>query len=183
MYGQSDSGIFGYSHLSGGFPGGQAEYVRVPKADVNLLPIPDSVPDEKALYLSDILPTSYHTVVDTGVKEGDVVGIWGLGSIGLCTAKWASRIIGIDKYRHRLEFGQSKLEIEPINFDEHPDVSKRVPDGLDVAINCATPKEHKTMYHKIQRTLLLETDTPEAINEMLVSTRKCYGLIGDNIGL
>lgn len=76
MYGHRDAGFFGYSHFTGGFPGGQAEYVRVPKGNVNLLPIPDSVPDEKALFLSDILPTSYHAVVDVGVKPGDVVGIW-----------------------------------------------------------------------------------------------------------
>lgn len=76
MYGHRDAGFFGYSHLTGGFPGGQAEYVRVPFGDVNLLRIPDSVPDEYAIYLSDVLPTSYHAVVDTGVKEGDVVGIW-----------------------------------------------------------------------------------------------------------
>ena len=76
MYGQRDAGFFGYSHFNGGFPGGQAEFVRVPKGEVNLLPIPPEVPDEKALYLSDVLPTSYHAVVDTGVKEGNVVGIW-----------------------------------------------------------------------------------------------------------
>jgi threonine dehydrogenase-like Zn-dependent dehydrogenase len=76
MYGQRDAGFFGYSHFTGGFPGGQAEYVRVPKGQVNLLPIPDSVTDEQALYLSDVLPTSYHAVVDTGVQKGDVVGIW-----------------------------------------------------------------------------------------------------------
>jgi threonine dehydrogenase-like Zn-dependent dehydrogenase len=76
MYGQKDAGFFGYSHFTGGFPGGQAEYVRVPKGNVNLLPIPDEVPDEAALYLSDILPTAYHAVVDTGVHEGDVVGVW-----------------------------------------------------------------------------------------------------------
>lgn len=76
MYGHRDAGFFGYSHFTGGFPGGQAEYVRVPKGNVNLLPIPDAVPDEKALFLSDIIPTSYHAVVDVGVKKGDVVGIW-----------------------------------------------------------------------------------------------------------
>ena len=76
LYCQRDAGIFCYSHLTGGFPGGQAEFVRVPKAEVNLLPILVSVPDEKALSPSDVLPTSYHAVVDTGVKEGDVVGIW-----------------------------------------------------------------------------------------------------------
>jgi len=76
MYGQRDAGFFGYSHFTGGFAGGQAEFVRVPKGNVNLLPIPDKVPDEMALYLSDILPTSYHAVHDTGVQKGDVVGIW-----------------------------------------------------------------------------------------------------------
>src|ERR1700742_1650876 len=76
MYGQRDAGFFGYAHFTGGFPGGQAEYVRVPFGNVNLLPIPDKVTDEQALYLSDVLPTSYHAVVDTGVKEGDVVAIW-----------------------------------------------------------------------------------------------------------
>jgi threonine dehydrogenase-like Zn-dependent dehydrogenase len=76
MYGTRDAGFFGYSHFTGGFPGGQAEYVRVPIGEVNLLPIPEEVPDEDALYLSDVLPTSYHCVVDTGVQEGDTVGIW-----------------------------------------------------------------------------------------------------------
>lgn len=76
MYGQRDAGFFGYSHFTGGFPGGQAEYVRVPFGNVNLLPIPDGVTDEQSLYLSDVLPTSYHCVVDTGVQEGDTVGVW-----------------------------------------------------------------------------------------------------------
>lgn len=83
MWGQRDAAFFGYSHMAGGFPGGQAEYVRVPKGNVNLLPIPDGLPDEKVLYLSDILPTSYHAVVDTGVEKGDVVGIW-VRRAGLC---------------------------------------------------------------------------------------------------
>ena len=76
MYGSRDAGSFGYSHFAGGFAGGQAEYVRVPFGDVNCLAIPDKVKDEQALLLSDVLPTSYHAVVDTGVKRGDVVGVW-----------------------------------------------------------------------------------------------------------
>lgn len=76
MYGHRLAGIFGYSHLTGGFAGGQAEYVRVPKGAVNLLPVPDGLPDEKVLYLSDVVGTSYHNAVDTGVKEGDVVAVW-----------------------------------------------------------------------------------------------------------
>jgi len=84
MYGTRDAGFFGYSHFTGGFPGGQAEYVRVPLGEVNLLPVPDEVPDEDALYLSDVLPTSYHCVVDTGVKEDDTVGIWVSSLYPLC---------------------------------------------------------------------------------------------------
>ena len=76
MYGHRDAGFFGYSHFTGGFAGGQAEYVRVPKGNVNLLPIPQGVTDEQALYLSDVLSTSYHCVMDTGIEEGDTVGIW-----------------------------------------------------------------------------------------------------------
>jgi len=181
MYGQRDAGFFGYSHFTGGFPGGQAEYVRVPIGEVNLLPIPDGVTDEQAIYLSDILPTSYHTVVDTGVEKGDVVGVWGLGPIGLCAAKWAllkgaSRVIGIDTVPARLAFAREKLGIEVIDFKEHKDVTKRVlelvPKGLDVALDCGTFHEPKTWSHKIQKTLMLETDVPETVNEMIISVRK-----------
>ncbi|KAJ4497542.1 chaperonin 10-like protein [Lentinula lateritia] len=181
MYGQRDAGFFGYSHFTGGFPGGQAEYVRVPIGNVNLLPIPDSVPDEKAIYLSDVLPTSYHTVVDTGVKPGDVVGIWGLGPIGQCAARWAllkgaSRVIGIDRIPSRLHFAESKSGIETIDFSQYSNVTKRIyelcPKGLDVALDCGTFHEPKTITHKIQKTLMLETDVPETINEMIVSVRK-----------
>jgi len=97
MYGTTDSGIFGYSHFTGGFPGGQAEFVRVPFADSNVLKIPPEVPDEKALFLSDILPTSYHNVVDTGVLKGDVVAIW-VSPLPLCICRGDidSRIRGWD---------------------------------------------------------------------------------------
>lgn len=145
MYGHRDAGFFGYSHFTGGFPGGQAEYVRVPKGNVNLLPIPDEVSDERAIYLSDVLGTAYHTVFDTGVKEGDVVGIWGLGPIGQCAARWAQlkgakRVIGIDRVPERLAFAREKSGLETIDFSQHKDVVKRlqeiVPGGLDVAIDC-----------------------------------------------
>jgi threonine dehydrogenase-like Zn-dependent dehydrogenase len=81
MYGGRTAGMFGYSHFTGGFAGGQAEYVRVPYGDVNLLKLPANVPDEKGLYLSDVLATSWNCVVDTGVEKGDVVAIWGAGKL------------------------------------------------------------------------------------------------------
>ena len=145
MYGGRDAGFFGYSHFTGGFPGGQAEYVKVPFGEVNCLPIPDDVSDEEAIYLSDVLPTSYHCVHDTGVTDGDTVGIWGLGPIGLAAARWcqlkgAKRIIGIDGVPFRLDYAKEKLGIEVVNFHEHKDMVKHllelVPGGLDRALDC-----------------------------------------------
>ncbi|KAF8747660.1 GroES-like protein, partial [Rhizoctonia solani] len=179
MYGTRDAGFFGYSHFTGGFPGGQAEYV--PYGNVNLLPIPDNVTDEQAIYLSDVIPTSYHCVVDTGVKEGDIVAVWGLGPIGQCVARWAQikgakRVIGIDSHPQRLAFASEKLGIETLNFKEHSDVPGRlhelVPGGVDVALDCGTFHEPKTLLHKVQKTLMLETDVSETANEMIKSVRK-----------
>ncbi|CAE6486669.1 unnamed protein product [Rhizoctonia solani] len=181
MYGTRDAGFFGYSHFTGGFPGGQAEYVKVPYGNVNLLPIPDNVTDEQAIYLSDVIPTSYHCVVDTGVKEGDIVAVWGLGPIGQCVARWAQikgakRVIGIDCEPRRLAFASEKLGIETLNFKEHSDVPKRlhelVPGGVDVALDCGTFHEPKTLLHKVQKTLMLETDVSETANEMIKAVRK-----------
>ena len=181
MYGQRDAGFFGYSHFTGGFPGGQAEYVRVPFGNVNLLPIPDGVTDEQSLYLSDVLPTSYHCVVDTGVQEGDTVGVWGLGPIGLCAVKWAQlkgakRVIGIDTVPERLAIAKNVLGIEVIDFNVDKDVSKKVyemvPRGFDVSLDCGTFHEPKGMLHKVLKATMLETDVLETINEMLYCTRK-----------
>lgn len=193
MYGHRLAGIFGYSHLTGGFAGGQAEYVRVPKGAVNLLPVPDGIADEKVLYLSDVVGTSFHNVVDTGVKEGDVVAVWGLGPIGQCAVKWAQimgakRVIGIDNVPFRLNFAAEKSGIETINFSEHTDVVKRlqelVPGGIDVGLHCATFREPKTMLHKIEKALMLEQDVPEILNEMVQAVKKGgrVGIISDYIG-
>ncbi|EPT03929.1 hypothetical protein FOMPIDRAFT_1115061 [Fomitopsis schrenkii] len=181
MYGHRDAGFFGYSHFTGGFPGGQAEYVRVPKGNVNLLPIPEGVADERVLYLSDVLPTSYHAVFDTGVTKGDVVGVWGLGPIGLCVAKWAvakgaKRVIGVECVPERLAFAQNKLGIETLDFSQHKDVVKRfqeiAPGGLDVAIDAGTFHQPKSLIHKVEKALMLETDVSETVNEMIMSVKK-----------
>lgn len=175
--------------MTGGFAGGQSEFVRMPFGDANLLKIPDSVPDESALYLSDILVTSYHQVVDTGIKEGDIVGIWGLGAIGLMCAKWAllkgaSRIIAIDNVQWRLDNVVAKLgpKVETLNFDEFKDVPKRVneltapgthgldptrPPGIDVAFECAAGEYPKGWLHTVEMAVGLETDTSELLNEMM----------------
>ncbi|KAJ9106842.1 hypothetical protein QFC19_002970 [Naganishia cerealis] len=180
------SGFFGYSHFTGGFPGGQAEYVRVPFGDVNCLPIPDDVSDEQALYLSDVLPTSYHCVVDTGVKEGDVVGVWGLGPIGQCVVRWAllkgaKRVIAIDQVPARLEMAGKLENVETIDFSKVKDVPGKIlemiPGGLDCALDCGTFHEPKSLLHKAQKALMLETDVPETPNECIRSVRK-MGRVG-----
>jgi threonine dehydrogenase-like Zn-dependent dehydrogenase len=179
LYGQKTAALFGYSHLTGGVPGGQAEYVRVPFADMNCLAIPDDVPDNKALYLSDIIPTAYHGCYIGNVKEGSVVAIWGLGPIGLLQARWcqiigAKRIIGIDCVEERLNIAK-KLGIETINFKE-VDTTKRLlemePNGVDCSLEAAGFDYAKSLLHKVERFLNLETDAGDILTEMITCTRK-----------
>jgi len=183
MYGHRTPALFGYSHLTGGVAGGQAEYVRVPWADVNCIVVPDELPDEKVLYLSDAVPTAYHGVVMGEVDSTKTVGIWGLGPIGLYAARWcqivgAKRVIGIDWVPERLELAK-KLGIEVINYKEQ-DVYKTsqemVPGGYDVAIECVGFEYAKTWKHKVEMALNLETDTADIFTEMIYLTRK-FGII------
>ncbi|OAQ27809.1 GroES-like protein [Linnemannia elongata AG-77] len=186
LYGHRTGGVMGYSHFLGGFSGTQAEYCRVLYGNTNLLKIPSGLSDEKALYLSDIIPTSYHAVWDAGVMEGEVVGVWGLGPIGLSVVQWlrnvfkASRIIVVDNVPQRLQLAKERWGAEVINFDEHTDVAARVnelvPSGLDRSIDCAGFRYAKSLVHKIERAVGLETDTSENINEMVRSTKK-FGTI------
>jgi threonine dehydrogenase-like Zn-dependent dehydrogenase len=189
MYGGHTAGLFGYSHFAGGFAGGQAEYVRVPFADVNLLKLPDNVPDEKGLYLSDVVSTSWNAVVDTGVNEGDVVAIWGAGPIGQMAADFAflngaSRVIVIDS-NWRLDFIKSKEpRIETIDYSNLPrgtsvttKLKEMVHEGPDVAIECVAGEYAKGWAHYFEIMLGLETDTSEIVNEMITSV-KSYGRCG-----
>lgn len=192
MYGKRTAGIFGYSHFTGGFAGGQAEYIRVPYGNVNLLPIPPDVPDEKALYLSDVIATSWHCVVDTGVKKNDTVGIWGAGPIGQTCAEFsffhgASRVILIDGQSGawRLDYVKERVpNVETINFSDSDNkdsilsrVKKLVPGGLDVALECAAGEYAKNWAHYFEQMLGLETDTSELLNEMITSVRP-FGRVG-----
>lgn len=154
---------------------------------MNLLQLPDDVPDEKGLYLSDVLATSWNAVVDTGVEEGDTVAIWGAGPIGQMVAefsfvKGASRVILIDggHGKWRLDFVKKilpKLEtIEYTNLPEGQSVSstlKKMCDGRgpDVAIECAAGEYTKGWADYFERLLGLETDTAELVNEMITSVR------------
>jgi len=199
MYGGRTAGFLGYSHFTGGYAGGQAEYVRVAHGDVNLLHLPDDIPDERGLYLSDVLATSWHCVVDTGVKEGDVVAIWGGGPIGQMCAEMsfmngAKRVIVIDggAASWRLDYLKEKMpKLETINFTDLPkgesvtsQLKKMTEDGPDVALECASGEYAKGWSHKIEIALGAETDTSEIVNEMITSVKnfgRC-GIIGVYVG-
>jgi len=192
MYGGHTAGMFGYSHFTGGFAGGQAEYVRVPMGDVNLLPLPDNVPDEKGLYLSDVLSTSWNCVVDTGVKKGDVVAIWGAGPIGQMCVEFAfingaERVIIIDggPGAWRLDFVKEKFpKVETLDFTKLPkgesvtsQLKKMVHGGPDVALECVAGEYAKGWAHYFEILLGAETDTSEILNEMITSV-KSFGRCG-----
>ena len=197
MYGGRTAGMFGYSHFTGGFAGGQSEYTRVPYGDVNLLPLPDDVPDEKGLYLSDVLATSWHCVVDTGVKKGDVVAIWGAGPIGQMAASFslingASRVIIIDQ-NWRLDYVKAKYDnIETLDFTalgKGETVTSKLKEMCnnrcpDVCLECVAGEYPKGWAHTIEMMVGLETDTSEIINEMITSARnfgRC-GITGVYVG-
>jgi threonine dehydrogenase-like Zn-dependent dehydrogenase len=123
LMGHSPAGIFGYSHMTGGFAGGQAEYLRVPFADVGPLKIPDGMEDEKVLFLSDAFPTGYMAAENADIEEGDTVAVWGMGPVGQFAVKsaWmlgAGRVIAIDNVLERLELAKRESNAETINFDE-----------------------------------------------------------------
>ncbi|KAH8792803.1 chaperonin 10-like protein [Hyaloscypha sp. PMI_1271] len=196
MYGGRTAGMFGYSHFTGGFAGGQAEYVRVPYGDVNLLKLPASVPDEKGLYLSDVLCTSWNCVVDTGVEKGDVVAIWGAGPIGQMCAEFAffngaSRVIMVDN-NWRLEYVKSKYpKVELLDYSALPrgtsvsaKLNEMAPRGPDVALECVAGEYAKGWAHYFELMLGMETDTSEIVNEMITSVRnfgRC-GITGVYVG-
>jgi threonine dehydrogenase-like Zn-dependent dehydrogenase len=193
MYGHRTAGLFGYSHLVGGYWGCQAEYIRVPFADVNLLKVPDSVPDDKVLYLSDVINTSYHATDLAQVEKGSSVAIWGMGPIGqLCAKiaeiKGAKLIICIDEVADRLEAARKAVKnIITINFREEkvPDrIAEVCPGGPDCAIDAAGFRYAKGFVHKAQRLVGLETDTSETLNEIFTTVRKCgrVSLIADYAG-
>jgi threonine dehydrogenase-like Zn-dependent dehydrogenase len=185
--------MFGYSHLTGGFAGGQSEWVRIPYGDVNLLKLPDDVPDEKGLYLSDVLATSWNAVVDTGVKEGDNVAIWGGGPVGQMAAEFsfvngANRVVLIDggAGAWRLNFVKKRApKLEAIDFTNLPkgetvtSTLKKMFDnrGPDVAIECAAGEYAQSWQHYFETLLGMETDTSELVNEMITSVR-AYGRCG-----
>jgi threonine dehydrogenase-like Zn-dependent dehydrogenase len=173
---------FGYSQVTGGVPGGQAQYVRVPIAEVNCLSLPEYISDEKGIFLSDVATTSYWGTEMGEVKPGSNVAIWGLGPIGLMVARWcqirgASRIIGIDCVHERLALAREVLKIETINFKRTsvvPEIIRMFPDGIDIGIECAGFRYSNSLVHKFEKAALLESDSADILTEIFTCVR-AYG--------
>jgi threonine dehydrogenase-like Zn-dependent dehydrogenase len=184
LYGYSASGLFGYSHLFGGYAGGQAQYVRVPFADVGPMVIPDSVSDEQALFLTDIFPTGYMAAENCNIKQGDIVAIWGAGPVGQFAIRsalllGASRVIAIDNIPSRLELAK-KGGAETLNYDEG-DVVDRLRQltagrGPDSCIDAVGVEAHGStvdaIYDYAKMAMKLETDRPHALRQAIQACRK-----------
>lgn len=184
-YGEPMSAIFGYSHLTGGYSGGQAEYVRVPFSDFGPLVIPDdSMPDEKVLFLTDILPTGWMAAENCEIEPGDTVAVWGCGPVGLFAVQsaflmGAERVIAIDHFPHRLELARG-FGAETINYEESKvyealwDMTGGI--GPDAAIDCVGLEAHgafaDNVLDQIKVSTFMGTDRAHVIRQAIMATRK-----------
>jgi threonine dehydrogenase-like Zn-dependent dehydrogenase len=177
------AGLFGYSHLYGGYPGGQAELVRVPKANVGPLVIPDStLADEQVLFLSDILPTGYQAALNGEVGPGSTVAIFGAGPVGLMAAAsarllGAERIFMVDHHPYRLDFAQATYGVEPINFDTTDDPANVIIDrmdgrGVDASIDAVGFEAKGSTVETVLTTLKLEGSSGASLRQAMAATRR-----------
>lgn len=186
LYGYSGSGLFGYSHLMGGYAGGQAQYARVPFANVGPLKIESDLPDEKVLFLSDIFPTGYMAAENTQIEEGDTVAVWGCGPVGqfaIASAFMlgAGRIIAIDRFPERLAMAQGIGAITVDYSDEDVSVLTALKDltggtGPDGCIDAVGLEAHsgdlQGLYDRVKTALMLETDRPGVLRQAIQAVRK-----------
>ncbi|RZZ86991.1 zinc-dependent alcohol dehydrogenase [Pseudoxanthomonas winnipegensis] len=173
--------LFGYSHLYGGVPGGQAEYVRVPKANVGPFAVPGSLADEKVLFLSDILPTGYQAVLNARVEPGSTVAIFGAGPVGLMAAACArmlgaERIFMVDSEQYRLNFAVSAYGVIPIDFSEG-DASERILEatngrGVSASIDAVGFEAKGSTTETVLSTLKIETSSGEVIRQCISATQR-----------
>lgn len=185
LYGQPMAGLFGYSHMTGGYSGGQAEYVRVPFSDVGPFVVPDdSIEDEKVLFLSDILPTGWMAAENADIDPGDTVAVWGCGPVGLFAVQsafllGAERVIAIDHFPHRLELA-AKFGAETINFEQSKtyEALMEMTGGIgpDACIDCVGLEAHgafaDNIWDQIKVSTFLGTDRAHAIRQVIIACRK-----------
>lgn len=184
LYGHSVSGLFGYSHLTGGYPGGQAEYVRVPFSDIGPIVIPDGLEDDRVLFLSDILPTGWMGAANCDIEEGDTVVVWGAGPVGLFAVQsalvmGAGKVIAIDEYPNRLELAR-KLGAEVIDFRQTKvlEALMEMTGGIgpDAVIDAVGMEAHgmspDTIMDNIKQTVGIGADSGHALREAIMAVRK-----------
>jgi threonine dehydrogenase-like Zn-dependent dehydrogenase len=186
LFGHSPCGIFGYSHLTGGYAGGQAEYARVPFADVGTLKVPEGLSDEQVLFLSDIFPTGYMGAEMCDIKPGDTVAVWGCGPVGqfaMASARLlgAERVIGIDRFPERLQMATSGAKADDvINYEETNTFDAlmemtggRGPDACIDAVGLEAHGGHGIVYayDRAKQMLMSETDRPIALREAIMACR------------
>ena len=185
MWGHSISGVFGYSHMLGGFAGGQAQYARVPYADVGPIKIPQELDDDKVLFLSDILPTGYMGAEMCDIKPGHVIAVWGCGPVGqfaIASARLlgAERVIAIDRVPDRRRMAKEKAGADEIlNFDRidvHDALSEMTGGrGPDACIDATGLEAHGPMlqyaYDRTKQALMLESDRPIALRQAIMNCR------------
>jgi len=185
MWGHSVAGVFGYSHLMGGFAGGQAQYARVPYADVGPIKVPEDMSDDKVLFLSDIFPTGYMGAEMCDIKPGHVIAVWGCGPVGqfaIASAYMlgAERVIAIDRVPFRLQMAKEKAGASDIlNYEEVdiPEALKEITGGHgpDACIDAIGLEAHSPglqyAYDRAKQALMLETDRPIALRQAIMSCR------------
>jgi threonine dehydrogenase-like Zn-dependent dehydrogenase len=184
-WGHSIAGIYGYSHMLGGYAGGQAQYARVPFADVGPLKIEDGLPDEQVLFLSDVFPTGYMGAEMCDIKPGDVIAVWGAGPVGLLAAAsafllGAERVIAIDRFDYRLRKARDQAGAEIVNYEER-DVLEALREmtggrGPDACIDAVGLESHYHVgpihaYDRAKQATRMETDRPHALREAIMSCR------------
>jgi threonine dehydrogenase-like Zn-dependent dehydrogenase len=185
MMGYTPSGLFGYTHMLGGYAGGQAQYARVPFADVGPLKVPNGIPDDKVLFLSDIFPTGYFGAINADIEPGDTVAIWGCGPVGQFAIRsafmlGAERVIAIDRFDYRLQMAREG-GAETLNYEEVDSVLQALKDmtgniGPDRCIDAVGMEAHSDslMYpiDRAKQAMMIETDRPLALREAIMACRK-----------
>jgi threonine dehydrogenase-like Zn-dependent dehydrogenase len=184
MWGHSPCGIYGYSHLTGGYAGGQAEYVRVPYADVNHLKIENGLADEQVLFLTDILPTGYFAAENCNIQRGDTVAVWGCGPVGqfaIASARMlgAERVIAIDRFPERLAMARDSAGAEVVDY-EQVDLSEYLKEvtggrGPDACIDAVGMEGHLPgiagVYDRVKQATMMQSDRPPALRQALMACR------------
>ncbi len=187
VMGHSPAGIFGYSHMLGGYAGGQAEYVRVPYANIGPVKVPDALTDEKVLFLSDVFPTGYMAAENADITDGDIVAVWGCGPVGLFAIKsaWmlgAARVIAIDKVPERLHMAEALCDAETIHSTSYSEIYETLMDmtdgrGPDSCIDAVGAEAHggntfREIRDKAMGKAHLETSKSYVLQEMIHCCKK-----------